>query len=177
MAHVPSDPIVRRLLKAEGFLELGLPARALEILQERDHWETMAFEANALMGEALRGLKRHRDAIKPLERAAALRPGHVGVALALGWCYKRTHKLAQAIDALERSCREHPEQSILHYNLACYWSLAGNVRKASGELGLALILDPSLRARVDFESDFDPIRCSPEFLQVTRDCVAQPQSS
>ena len=57
----------------------------------------MQFEASYLMGEALRALERYREALKPLEVAAALRPDEVHVALALGWCYKRTHRLAQAI--------------------------------------------------------------------------------
>ena len=86
----------------------------------------MQFEACLLKGEALRSLERYREAIQPLEMAASLRPGDTGVALALGWCYKRTNRLAQAIDALDRARRHNPENPLLHYNLACYWSLAGN---------------------------------------------------
>ena len=33
--------------------------------------------------------------------------------------------------------REHPDNALLHYNLACYWSLAGNNAKALDELSLA----------------------------------------
>ena len=58
----------------------------------------MQFEANFLKGEALRCLDRYREALKPLEIAASLRPSDTRVALALGWCYKRTNRLAQAID-------------------------------------------------------------------------------
>jgi tetratricopeptide (TPR) repeat protein len=80
----------------------------------------------------LRSLKRYREALKPLEVAAALRPAEIRVAIALGWCYKRTHRLAQAIDALERACRHNPDApGLLHYNLACYWSLAGNSNATS----------------------------------------------
>ena len=84
-----------------------------------------------LTGEALRVLGRYRDALKPLEVAASLRPGDVGVAIALGWCYKRTHRLAQAIDALGRAVRHNPDEALLHYNLSCYWSLAGNARQVA----------------------------------------------
>lgn len=167
MARITKDRIIRRLSEAEGYLMLDLPEQALRILETRPDWATMQFEASFLTGESLRQLGRHREALIPLERAAALRPGHVGVAIALGWCYKRTHKLAQAIDALERAARVESDEPLLHYNLACYWSLAGNVVKALSALALALDLDPELRSRIVSESDFDNLRDHPDFARMT----------
>jgi tetratricopeptide (TPR) repeat protein len=167
MSRMTHERILRRLLSAEGYLELSLPERALAIIQSRSDWNPMQFEASFLAGEALRVLERYRDALKPLEVAAALRPGDVGVAIALGWCYKRTHRLAQAIDALERSKRENPHEALLHYNLACYWSLAGNWEKSLDELTTALDLNPELRTLIARESDFDPLRGNPDFERLT----------
>lgn len=167
MGRISIDRIKRRLDEAEGYLMLKLPARALQILEARSDWATMQFEASFLMGEALRSLERYREALKPLEVAAALRPDDVGVAIALGWCYKRTHRLAQAIDALERAERHNPEDSLLHYNLACYWSLAGNAAKALDELTTALELEPELRTMIADESDFDQLRGNPAFERLT----------
>ena len=161
------DRIKRQLGEAEGYLMLGMPARALAILEARDDWATMRFEAALLTGEALRTTGRYRDALKQLEVAAALRPGDVGVAIALGWCYKRTQRLAQAIDALGRAVRHKPREPLLHYNLACYWSLASNPAKATAALALALALDPNLRSLVAREPDFDPLRGHPDFERIT----------
>jgi Flp pilus assembly protein TadD len=161
------DRIKRQLSKAEGFLMLDLPKKALEILEGCSDWATMQFEASLLTGEALRSLGRFRDALKPLEVAASLRPEDVGVAMALGWCYKRTHRLAQAIDALGRAVRHNPEEPLLHYNLSCYWSLAGNAAKSLDELAAALDLDPGLRSAIAKESDFDALRGNPEFERLT----------
>jgi tetratricopeptide (TPR) repeat protein len=163
MTRVTHDRIVRKLLAAEGYLELDLPRSALDILQSRSDWATMQFEASFLTGEALRVLGRYREALKPLEVAAGLKPGDVDVAIALGWCYKRTHRLAQAIDALERAERENPQHALIHFNLACYWSLAGNPAKSLDELTVALELDPKLRNLIPGESDFDAVRGLPEF--------------
>ncbi|WP_435021732.1 TPR end-of-group domain-containing protein [Tundrisphaera sp. TA3] len=157
------DRIKRQLGEAEGYLMLNLPLRALEILESRPDWATMQFEANSLMGEALRTLGRYREALRPLETAASLRPGDVVVAIALGWCYKRTHRLAQAIDSLSRALRHNPEHALLHYNLSCYWSLANNPAKCLDELAAALDLDPDLRALIADEGDFDALRGNPEF--------------
>jgi tetratricopeptide (TPR) repeat protein len=163
------DRIKRQLGEAEGYLMLNLPGKALEILEGRSDWATMQFEASLLTGEALRVVGRHHDALKPLELAAALRPGDVNVAIALGWCYKRTHRLAQAIDALGRAVRHNPDVALLHYNLSCYWSLAGNPAKSLQKLSDALELDPGLRALIPNESDFDTLRGNPDFDRLTAD--------
>ena len=161
------DRIKRQLGEAEGYLMLNMPGKALEILEGRSDWATMQFEASLLTGEAFRVLGRFRDALKPLEVAASLRPGDIGVAIALGWCYKRTHRLAQAIDALGRAVQHNPEEALLHYNLSCYWSLAGNAAKSLDELAAALDLDPDLRALIAKESDFDALRGNPDFERLT----------
>jgi tetratricopeptide (TPR) repeat protein len=167
MTRITHDRMVRQLDSAEGYLVLELPHRALEILQSRTDWATMQFEASFLTGEALRMLERYREALKPLEVAFGLKPGDVAVAIALGWCYKRTHRLAQAVDALERAAKENPGEPLLHYNLACYWSLAGNQEKALDELSIALDMAPELRSLIPGESDFDPLRGNPEFERLT----------
>jgi tetratricopeptide (TPR) repeat protein len=163
MTRISDDQIRKQLDEAEGYLMLDLPERSLQILESRPDWMSMQFEASFLKGEALRSLKHYREALRPLEVAAGLRPNDTRVALALGWCYKRTNRLAQAIDSLERALREHPDDALLHYNLACYWSLAGNSAKALDALTSALSLDADLRTMIANETDFDRLRGNPEF--------------
>lgn len=166
MAQVDQARIHRELGQAEGYLMLGLLGRALEILESRDDWSPMRFEAAFLLGEAFRMQGRIGEALRLLEHAATLRPRDVGVAISLGWCYKRTHRLAQAIDTLDRAGRDHPEVALLRYNLACYWSLAGHAAKALDELESALELDPDFWSMLADEADFDPIRDHPEYLRL-----------
>jgi len=167
MSRIIQSRIRRQFDEAEGYLLLNLPARALEILDKRADWEGLHFDANLLRGEALRELSRFREALKPLEKAAALRPGDPRVGLALAWCYKRTNRLAQAIDALERVLRSGPLdpglQSLLHYNLACYWSLAGQSSKAITALKTALEINPDFRRLIPAEPDFDQLRGNADF--------------
>ena len=167
MAELPRyDRTKRRLGAAEGYLMLGMPLKALAILEEQRDWATMRFEAAFLTGEALRTIGRHREAITALELAAALRPGDVGAAVALGWCYKRTQRLAQAIDALARAARHRPDEPLLHYNLACYWTLAGNPLQAIPALTNAVRLDPSLRANLGREPDFAALQGRADFQRL-----------
>ena len=56
-----------------------------------------------------------------------------------------------------------PNESLLRYNLACYLSLAGQKRTALAYLSQVFAADPVYRELIATESDFDPIRCDPEF--------------
>ena len=166
-------PIQARILlqrvcvEAEGYLELGMPEAALKALQRRGHLVHGDARGCYLLGETLRELRRYRDAVFPLRRCLELIPDDIHVTLALGWCYKRIGKLDEAIAALEHAVMVEPGDAILHYNLACYWSLARNSRRAIQHLAQAFDIDGNFRELVVEEPDFDPIRNDPLFLMLT----------
>lgn len=149
--------------EAEGYLELGVPALALRSLERLGDPSQFAPSTLYLWGEALRGSERYAEAIPALEQAAHAEPENVHVWLALGWCYKRTGQLDQAIEAIRSALKSDPTEALLHYNMACYQSLAGNKEKALDHLSQALNLDPDYRNLIDAESDFNPIRSDPDF--------------
>jgi Flp pilus assembly protein TadD len=150
--------------QAEGYLELGMPAQALSVLGRLG--EGSGTQTLYLQGEALRALDRYEEAVVPLARVAELEPENTRVWLALGWCYKRTGRIALAIDALDSALAVDPEEPLIRYNLACYWAVAGDKRQALAYLEQALALDSNYRALVDHEPDFDTIRADPEFQAV-----------
>ncbi|HUY90191.1 MAG TPA: tetratricopeptide repeat protein [Pirellulales bacterium] len=153
----------RILREVEGYLELEMPQAALELLNRIQEPGTFRGQQLYLTGEALRSLQRYRDAIAPLEQAADLQPSNLRVWMALGWCQKRLGRLDLAIEALERAEEVAPEEAVVPYNLACYWSLAGKKQQALSYLSRAIAMDPEFRERIHDESDFDPIRSDPEF--------------
>jgi tetratricopeptide (TPR) repeat protein len=128
----------RTIEEAEGYIELGMSEHALRSLQRRGALVHGNGRACYLMGETLRELSRYEEALLPLERSAALVPDDIHVLLALAWCYKRTGQLAKAIESLERAIQVDPSEGVLHYNLACYWSLARNRTLALKFLSQAL---------------------------------------
>ncbi len=150
------------LQHAEGYLELGLPEQALELLQSQDAAQDSG-RASYLRGEALRQLARYAEAIPFLERSIRLRSDEIHIYLALAWCYKRTDQLPSAIDALERALAIEPSEAILHYNLACYWCLAHNRGICLQYLARALQIDDDFRELVQDEPDFELLRDDPEF--------------
>ena len=159
---------MRRLRReAEGYLELGMPRHALQSLERYQDLVRNDARGCYLMGESLREMRRYRAAIEPLHRSLELIPDDIHTWMALAWCYKRVGQIDYAIDALERAIEVEPGDAILHYNLACYWSLAHNPRMALRYLGNALDIDGNFRDFVHDEPDFDPLRHDPAFLQMT----------
>jgi Flp pilus assembly protein TadD len=149
--------------EAEGYLELGLAQQALDCLGRLGDPAAFEVESLYLWGEGLRAMDRYFEALVPLERAVKAAPEDIRVRMALGWCYKRTGRLDLAIQSLEAALANDPTEAVLHYNLACYLSLAGEKRRSLRLLADALAIDPRLGRLVDDESDFIPLRSEPEF--------------
>ncbi|MGD0896606.1 MAG: tetratricopeptide repeat protein [Thermoguttaceae bacterium] len=152
--------------QAEGYLELGMPQQALDALARLGQVQGGDVQTLYLQGEALRALERYQEALVPLGRVTDSEPENIHAWLAVGWCHKRAGRIDLAIDALETALAADPQEPLIRYNLACYWSLAGGKRQAVGYLEQALSLDPNYRNLVDHEPDFDPIRSDREFQAV-----------
>jgi tetratricopeptide (TPR) repeat protein len=153
--------------RAEGYLELGMYEHALEAAQMPEALDEFEGHVSYLRGEALRSLERHAEALVEFHRAADAMPEDVHVLLAMGWCYKRCDQLDLAIRSLEKALALETHEGLTLYNLACYWSLAGNKDRALRYLADAFEVDPDYRYMVDDEEDFDPVRHEPEFLALT----------
>lgn len=117
-----------------------------------------------LKGQASRAAGNFQRAVNYLQQSARLDPDNIHTFLALGWCYKRIDRTDLAIEAMETAVQIDSESAIAHYNLACYWALARQVKMAVLHLSNAFDLNPEFRNYVDMESDFDLIREDPEFL-------------
>lgn len=120
-----------------------------------------------LRGQAFRLMHRFQDALPPLQRASELEPDNIHINLAIGWCFKRIGRVDLAIQTLEEAIEVRGDEGILHYNLACYWSLARNLGLALSHLSIAFDLEPSYRDMAIHEEDFDGLRDHPEFMILT----------
>ncbi|MDX1962311.1 MAG: tetratricopeptide repeat protein [Pirellulales bacterium] len=171
------------LREVEGYLDLlqlfgeqwvpvpaqrtALAERAIGTLNKLSEEERLSPPAQNLLGQAYRSLERYAEAIPPLRIAADAEPKNIHIWLALGWCYKRTSRLDLAIESLEEALEAKPNVAIIHYNLACYWSLAQHKEHALKYLANALQIDPDYRDLVAQERDFDPLRNDPDFRALT----------
>ncbi|MFK7778582.1 MAG: hypothetical protein QM501_10810 [Gimesia sp.] len=65
---------IRRLMAAEGYLELGMPIQALRELDKVSDPGSLTASYSYLRGESLKRIGRYSEAIKPLQYAADLLP-------------------------------------------------------------------------------------------------------
>jgi Flp pilus assembly protein TadD len=141
---------------------------ALDVLNRCGDPATLPDHGLYLKGQCLRELGRYREAIELLARASKGDPDNLSIWLALGWCYKRTGKLDRAIESLEEALAVEPNDALVNYNLACYWSLARNKRQALAYLARAFDLEDEYRGLVAGETDFDALRDDPAFQALVR---------
>jgi len=167
MTTFKRDRLQRVRREAEGYLELGMPAHALNALQCSGNVVHRDARGSYLLGECFREMQRYREAILPLRRSLELIPDDIHVWMALAWCYKRVGHVRRAIESLEQAIEVEPGEAILHYNLACYWSLAHDSSQALHCLANALEIDGNFRDFIHDEPDFDPLRNNPLFRTLT----------
>ena len=127
--------------------------RVLDTLTRLETKAQGGARAQLLKGEALRAMERYQEAIEPLREAVDKDASNMVGYLALGWCFKRLNKIESAIQTLEDALAGQHDEAIVHYNLACYWSLARNAGLALVHLSRALDLEPDYRDRVASEAD------------------------
>jgi len=68
---------VRRILSADGYLDLGMPERAVEELEKISDAGPLEGPVQLLHGIALKQSNQHREAIGHLERAARVMPSPI----------------------------------------------------------------------------------------------------
>ncbi|MFH5804055.1 hypothetical protein [Alienimonas sp. DA493] len=97
-ARTLSSKTVRRLMAADGYLQLGLPGSALAELKKVEHAGPLESARDYLIGQALMADDRHEDALEPLTRAAETIPAPWNRAAyeSLSECFRATGQDALA---------------------------------------------------------------------------------
>jgi tetratricopeptide (TPR) repeat protein len=179
--ELTEERVKRYLTEVHGYLELasidddsGMCAPdLLDIAQARlDALADSPFEETEIafaQGSIYRERHTYGKAVPFFCKVLESEPGHPAATIGLGWCLKRTGRLAEAIAPYVESLQSHPKMAILHYNLACYLSLLGRTAESLTALEQAFKIDEDFRKLAKTESDFDPISTLPEFQRLIRD--------
>jgi tetratricopeptide (TPR) repeat protein len=177
MAVELSIRLRRALESAQGYLLLEMPDAALRELRIFQSLPQVTIAAEQLRGEAYRQKEEYEQALQHFERVVAAGESNLELLMSMAWCYKRIGRLDRAIEAMRAAYRDSPKEAIVLYNLACYLSLAGERDEALSWLGRAFRLDPKYRQLVASETDFDPIRNHPDFVQLMQLSEPKPKHS
>jgi Glutathione-dependent formaldehyde-activating enzyme len=77
-------------------------------------------------------------------------------------------RYAEAADSGRQLIEAHPDQAYLFYNVACCESLAGRTADAVEHVRQAIEMWEDCREMAKEDSDFDPIRDEPAFVELIR---------
>lgn len=163
----------RAIEAAQGYLMLDLPDAALRRLGLFSNPEVPA-EVEHLRGEAYRLKDDYERALQHFERVTDSER-NLDLLMGMAWCFKRVNRLDKAIECMRAAYRSSPKVAVVLYNLACYYSLAGEKEEALSWLARAFRMDGSYRKLVAKETDFDPIRNDPDFLYLMQ--LSEPKES
>ena len=164
----------RAIEAAQGYLMLDLPDAALRQLGLFSTSEAPA-EVEQLRGEAFRLKEDYERALQHFELVSANGEPSLDLWMGMAWCYKRVGRIEKAIECMRAAYQTSPKVAVVLYNLACYYSLAGEKEEALSWLARAFRMDNSYRKSVASETDFDPIRNDQEFIYLMQ--LSEPKES
>lgn len=163
MTFNPDKIRARQLRAAEGFLELDMPDHALRELNRIADVGDERFPISLMRGEAFRVKQEHRLALDAFRQAHLEKPTDLSAMFGMAWCLKRIDQLPQAINVMKLAYQFHKDQAEVLYNLACYYSLAGEKDNALSWLGRSLRMNRALLDKIHEESDFDSLKNDSDF--------------
>lgn len=75
----------------------------------------------------------------------------------LAYATRRTTDVPSAEEIVLRALEIHPEDAMIHYNLACYAAQLGRLEEAGARLKQAVHLNPEIRLMALDDPDLEPI--------------------
>jgi len=154
---------LRQLMAAEGYLELKMPDHALREIESIDESGGQCYQTLMLRGEAWLLKEDQQRALDAFRLAHIENSTDLMALMRMAWCFKRTDQLPLAIETMKLAYQFHHEVPVVLYNLACYYSLAGDRENALSWLGRAFRMDRELLKLIPDETDFDPLRDDADF--------------
>lgn len=150
--------LVRTLLEAEGYLELGMfdeSARTLAALPPAVQSRREVLELRA----AVHMTAKHWPAAAEIAACLVERePAESSWWVNFAYCVRRARSLDEAETILLRAVELHPANATIHYNLACYACVTGRLELAKERLAVARRLDKNVDLMAKHDDDLFALR-------------------
>jgi len=139
-------PVRRRVEYGRGYLELGLLKEAeaeLDAIPENEQSDLNVLEVRVDLHMELKHWVR---VIGTAQLVCTQRPTNERAWIAWAYALRELQRIEEAKAVLLRAEALHGAKcGVLHYNLACYYCLLGDLKEAERRLKRACILDQSWR--------------------------------
>jgi tetratricopeptide (TPR) repeat protein len=155
---MPLEPEDQQHLRAAvGYIELGMPLDANEELECIDAGVRHVAEVLTVRLEIYSALKKWDLMQTVAARLAAHDPEEVQWSISLAYATRRAESIEAAKAVLVATSEKHPEEALIHYNLACYECQLGNISDAKDRLSRAITLLKACRLMALEDDDLQPL--------------------
>lgn len=150
--------IERRIIAAQGYVELGLFSDAREELAALPEGfsgrpDVLEISVLCLMGE-----HRWEEALDHARRLCVTEPDEPGGFIHAAYCLHEMGRTREAVDVLVRGPASLQGKAVFFYNMGCYRARLGEVDAAVEMLQKAFSKDESLRRSARRDPDLDALR-------------------
>ena len=149
--------LARRLLAAEGYIDLGMFRNAEAELRELDPSCFALEETQVLQLTIYAGLHRWKKAHQLASELAQQDPDNPQWAIWSASAACRIQSVEAAKGILLQALVTHPDNANIHYNLSCYETRLHHFRTAQRHLARAIQLDPRFKLIAMDDADLAPL--------------------
>lgn len=158
---------------ARALWAAGDQERAAEMFLRAAEIQPESYETWALLEGLLRGLGREEESeqaqrrgIEAAERALEFSPDDVRALYLGATCLLMLGDEERGLEWADRAAATDPDDATVHYNLACFYSLAEKAERALDHLHEALDLGYAQREWIENDADLDSLRDHPSYARV-----------
>ncbi len=152
-------PIRRRVEYGRGYLELGLLEDAEAELDAIPEEEQSDLDVLELRVDLHMEMKHWERVVGTAELVCEQRPANERAWIAWAYALRELQRVVEAKAVLLRADVLHGAKcGVIHYNLACYYCLLGNLAEAERRLKRACILNSSWREVALEDADLRALR-------------------
>jgi predicted Zn-dependent protease len=152
------NELERRILAAQGYVELGLHEEARAELEHLPAQAAERVDVIELTVLCHMGDQRWAEALALTQKLCALEPDEPGGFIHAAYCLHELGKTTEALDLLARGPASLRTKPVYYYNLGCYLACLGQDEKALNLLRQSFEMDGSLRSHARKDPDLDRLR-------------------
>jgi len=147
----------RMIDSALGYLQLDMAEDAFEELQDLPEELRSDPDVLALRIEIFHRLEKWKDARFLSESLAEKFPENPDWWISYAYAVRREKSIVDARGILWKAVQMHPSVGLIHYNLACYACVLGELEDALDLLKRAFALDQNLTGLAANDTDLQPL--------------------
>ncbi len=152
----------RRIIAAQGYVELGLFAEAEAELSPLPAAMRERVDVVEILLLCLMGRRRWEEALALATRLCRLEPSEPGGFIHAAFCLHEMGKTEEAVEILSNGPASLRTKAVYYYNIGCYHARLGHYDQSLSYLERAFEMDGDLRQHAKRDRDLDCLRAQLE---------------